>query len=185
MQLNLFNEPPKVECFLLLSPPEHIKTRIKQQKVYLAKKIGLSRENRYALAHISLFKLYTNENDRAIVNTLKSALSDQGSFDIKLHGIEYLMHGAVSFSVCVKIANSTPITALYKTLTEVFRTKKVYYYPHLTIARSITINKYRMVSEIYKYVAIKEDFVCNVVSVLKRYLDEKKPYRKIYQAQLN
>lgn len=138
------------------------------QKRRLHAKIPLSDVNLHAIPHISLYKMRMEDNDDMIKKKVSAAIKKHTSFHQPLSGIEYLLHGDVSFSVCVKVSKPERIIALYHSLREVFKFKKVSFYPHLTIARDIAYDTRPIVESIFQIVEYEDTFCCNDVLVLKR-----------------
>ncbi|HWV75301.1 MAG TPA: 2'-5' RNA ligase family protein [Pseudosphingobacterium sp.] len=182
-QLTLFEE---VTYFILISPAERIREWIIDQKRRLHAEIQLSDFNLYAIPHISLYKIKMEDNDEMIKRKVSTAIAAHTSFHQPLSGIEYLTHGNVSFSVCVKVVKPERIVALYQSLRETFKFKKTSFHPHLTIARDIDNNNKHAVQRLFPMMMSYEDsFFCDNVLILKKNLmlpDSK--YEVIFNGQL-
>lgn len=166
-QLVLFKE---AEYFILISPVRRVRDWVASQKRRLHAEIKLSDFNLYAIPHISLYKIKMEDDDEMIKRKVSAAIKKHTIFHQSLSGIEYLLHGHVSFSVCVKVSKPERIIALYHSLREVFKFKEVSFYPHLTIARDID-NKYKpTVQKLFQTTSYNESFFCNNVLVLKKNL---------------
>jgi 2'-5' RNA ligase len=166
-QLTLFEE---VAYFILISPAKRIRDWVIDQKRRLHAEIPLSDFNLYAIPHISLYKIKMEDNDEMIKRKVSTAIATHTSFHQPLSGIEYLTHGNVSFSVCVKVAKPERIVALYQSLRETFKFKKTNFHPHLTIARGIDNNNKSAVQRLFKMMNYEDSFFCDHVLILKKNL---------------
>lgn len=182
-QLTLFEE---VTYFILISPAKKIRDWIVDQKRKLHAEIQLSDINLYAVPHISLYKIKTADNDEMIKRKVSTAIAAHTSFHQPLNGIEYLTHGNVSFSVCVKVAKPEKIIALHQSLRATLKFKKANFYPHLTIARNIDNKSKPAVQKLFQLINYEDSFFCKNVLILKKNLmlqDSK--YEVIFNGELS
>ena len=181
-QLTLFEE---VAYFILISPAERIRDWVIDQKRRLHAEIPLSDFNLYAIPHISLYKIKMEDNDEMIKRKVSAAIATHTSFHQPLSGIEYLIHGNVSFSVCVKVAKPERIIALYQSLRETFKFKKTNFHPHLTIARDMDNNSKPVVQRLFQTMSYEDSFLCNNVLILKKNLKvQDSKYEVIFNGEL-
>lgn len=169
-QLSLFgsNAAPvarnRCDYFVLLSPPPAIIKKVATQKKTLSKIIRIGDKNLFSIAHISLFRMLTPENDELILGKLRRALQHLYTFTIRLNGAEFFIHGA-SRSLVLKIENPEPIRMIHALISREFRTSKGIT-PHLTIARNIPAKYAEKINpeDFHLY----DEFLCDRVTVLKK-----------------
>src|SRR6185437_14642146 len=91
MQLELYQDavkevkPTVFEYFFLISPSLRIKEIIAEKKRLLNREIGISKENLYSIAHVSLFKINSPINERFLSSLVKNVAEGSTPFmlDIK------------------------------------------------------------------------------------------------------
>lgn len=180
-QLSLFAEPKKehqepaldtvYQYFLIISPPDKIKSKVKSLKYKLHKAVGLSDYNLQSVPHISLMSFHAMRpvNER-FFNALQQLFSKNNSFDVDLNGFEYFEHGEEANTIYVKIENSTQIVKVYHELHSLLGLRVREYVPHLTIARTMSRARFNKSYEMIKQHSFSEKFTCNQVTILERKL---------------
>ncbi|AWH84227.1 hypothetical protein HYN59_03465 [Flavobacterium album] len=179
-QLSFFEETV-YEYLILLSPSDAIKEEVDRMKELLHGMIGLEAYNRNSVAHVSLFKKEAADN-APIIKLVKKAVAGMEPFTITLAGHEVLKHGSVSRTLCLKIENPEPVTALAAQLNPVPEPKRSYLqttildkpkrpkkpvYPHVTIARNIPVADFSRIEDLtaFDYTA---EWLCDRITILRR-----------------
>lgn len=180
-QLSLFSEPKKehagpvldtvYQYFLIISPPDEIKSKVKSLKYKLHKAVGLSDYNLHSVPHISLMSFHTMRpvNDR-FFGALQHLFSKNNSFEVDLNGFDYFEHGSESNTIYVKIENSFQIVRVYHELHSLLGLSVREFVPHLTIARTMSRPRFTRSYEMIKQHAFSEKFSCNQITILERKL---------------
>lgn len=180
-QLSLFSEPKKEQAqpvldtvyqyFLIISPPDEIKSKVKSLKYKLHKAVGLSDYNLHSVPHISLMSFHTMRpvNDR-FFGALQHLFSKNNSFEVDLNGFDYFEHGSESNTIYVKIENSFQIVRVYHELHSLLGLRVREFVPHLTVARTMSRPRFTRSYEMIKQHAFSEKFSCNQITILERKL---------------
>ena len=178
-QLSLFSEVKKEgpvldtvhQYFLIISPPNEIKSKVKSLKYKLHRAVGLSDYNLFSVPHISLMSFHTMRpvNER-FFQALQQLFSKNHSFEIDLNGFYYFEHGNESNTIYVKIENSFQIVKVYHELHTLLGLRVREYVPHLTVARTVSRNRFHKSYDLIKQHHFSEKFTCNQVTVLERKL---------------
>lgn len=174
---------PIYEYFFLISPGETIKANIKARKKELHKEIGLSAENLFSMAHISLFKMTHLQDEMMIKVSAMLALSGIREFTVSLADLSTFDHKTKK-SLVFLIRDPEPIITLTRLLLRRFKGRSFSFVPHLTIARSVPNSDFSRISAIDKY-RFTGSFTCNKITVLRRPLHKKSPYELFYEAELS
>jgi 2'-5' RNA ligase len=178
-QLSLFSEVKKEspvldtvhQYFLIIAPPQEIKSKVKSLKYKLHKAVGLSDYNLHSVPHISLMSFHTMRpvNERFFY-ALQQLFSKNNAFEVDLNGFEYFEHGSESNTIYVKIENSYQIIKVYHELHRLLGLSVREFVPHLTIARTMSRNRLDKSYEMIKQHSFSEKFTCNQVTILERKL---------------
>jgi 2'-5' RNA ligase len=178
-QLSLFSEVKKEspvldtvhQYFLIIAPPQEIKSKVKSLKYKLHKAVGLSDYNLHSVPHISLMSFHTMRpvNERFFY-ALQQLFSKNNAFEVDLNGFEYFEHGSESNTIYVKIENSYQIIKVYHELHRLLGLSVREFVPHLTIARTMSRNRFDKSYEMIKQHSFSEKFTCNQVTILERKL---------------
>lgn len=180
-QLSLFSEAKKehsqpvldtvYQYFLIISPPDEIKSKVKSLKYKLHKAVGLSDYNLHSVPHISLMSFHTMTpvNERCFV-ALQQLFSKNNSFEVYLNGFDYFEHGEEANTIYVKIENSCQIVRIYNELHSLLGLRIREFIPHLTLAKTISRTRFNKSYEMIKQHSFSEKFNCSHVTVLERKL---------------
>jgi 2'-5' RNA ligase len=180
-QLSLFSEAKKehsqpvldtvYQYFLIISPPDEIKSKVKSLKYKLHKAVGLSDYNLHSVPHISLMSFHTMTpvNERCFV-ALQQLFSKNNSFEVYLNGFDYFEHGEEANTIYVKIENSCQIVRIYNELHSLLGLRIREFIPHLTLAKTISRTRFNKSYEMIKQHFFSEKFNCSHVTVLERKL---------------
>ena len=188
-QLSLFEEATSskfFEYFFIIPPDDKTTNHVKFLKRKLNKTISLSSENLFSKAHISLFKIHAkNSNDNHIINTTNEALQNNEKFRIKIKGIDIFNH-STSKSLVLQIENIDSITEIYKTLLYSFNIPFHQINPHITIARSISVQEFIIINQSLNEFNYTGEFTCERVRVLKRTItgSERDKYKILFDVLL-
>lgn len=178
-QLSLFSEAKKEspvldtvhQYFLMIAPPQEIKSKVKSLKYKLHKTVGLSDYNLHSEPHISLMSFHTMRpvND-GFFKALQQLFSNNHAFDIDLNGFEYFEHGDEANTIYVKIDNSFQIIKVYHELHRLLGLSVREFVPHLKIAGTMSRSRFNKSYEMIKQHSFSEKFTCNQVTILERKL---------------
>lgn len=180
-QLSLFSEPKKEQTepvldtvyqyFLIISPPDEIKSKVKSLKYKLHKAVGLSDYNLQSVPHISLMSFHTMRpvNER-FFGSLQNLFSKNNSFEIDLNGFDFFEHGSESNTIYVRIENSFQIVRVYHELHNLLGLRVREFVPHLTVARTMSRVRFNKSYEMIKQHVFNEKFNCNHITILERKL---------------
>lgn len=180
-QLSLFSEAKKehqqpvldtvYQYFLIISPPDEIKSKVKSLKYKLHKAVGLSDYNLHSVPHISLMSFHTMRpvNER-FFGALQHMFSKNNAFEVDLNGFDFFEHGLESNTIYVKIENSFQIVRVYHELHSLLGLRVREFVPHLTVARTMSRNRFNKSYEMIKQHSFSEKFNCNQVTILERKL---------------
>jgi 2'-5' RNA ligase len=196
-QLSLFSETKKeqqqpildtvFQYFLIISPPNQVKSKVKSLKYKLHKAVGLSDYNLQSEPHISLMSFHTMRpvNER-FFNALQQLFSNN-AFEIDLNGFEYFEHGEEANTIYVKIENSYQIVKVYHELHRLLGLNVREFVPHLTVAKTMSRTRFNKSYEMIKQHSFSEKFNCNQVTILERKLQHGvvSNYRVIKEIEFN
>ena len=179
-QLTLFQETV-YEYFVLLSPGEEIIEAVDGLKQLLHEQIGLEPYNRNSIAHLSLFKT-EGVADAPVVKLVKKAAAGLQPFTVRLCGHEVLKHGNASRTLCLKLEDPEPVTALMAALDPRPEQKPAYrqtsildkpkrpkkaIHPHVTIARNIAVGDFDRITDFTPF-DLHAEWVCDKITILRR-----------------
>lgn len=176
-QLSLFPEEKKEQVIpevlhqylFLISPPERIKTKVKDVKHLLHQSFGLSKNNLHSIPHISLLSFHSarpvNEHFLSVVRQI---FSKTPAFPICMKGYSSFHHQSGADTLYVKIDNSGHLSAMYKELTNLLGFPAKLFVPHLTVARTISHADFEKACELVNEQLIQDEFLCSQVSILER-----------------
>ncbi len=198
-QLSLFSEVKKNEdqqpvldtvyqYFLIISPPNEVKSKVKSLKYKIHKAVGLSDYNLQSVPHISLMSFHTMKpvNERFFY-ALQQLFAKNNSFEIDLNGFDYFEHGEAANTIYVKIENSFQIVRVYHELHRLLGLSVREFVPHLTVARTMSRTRFSKSYEMIKQHSFSEKFTCNQVTILERKLQHGvvSNYRVIKEIEFN
>lgn len=178
-QLSLFAEAKQeqpvldtvYQYFLIISPPDEIKSKVKSLKYKLHKAVGLSEYNLHSVPHISLMSFHTMRPvNEQFFKALEQLFSKNNALEVDLNGFEYFEHGTESNTIYVKIENSYQIVKVYHELHSLLGLSVREYVPHLKIARTMSRSRFNKSYDMLKQHSFSEKFKCNQVTVLERKL---------------
>jgi 2'-5' RNA ligase len=170
-QLSLFKEtisPAFFEYFFIIPPDDETANHVKFLKRKLDKTINLSSENLFSKAHISLFNRQSkNSTDNYIINTTTKALHNKEKFGVKIKGINIFDH-STSKSLVLQIENIDSITEIHRTLLHSFNIPFHQINPHITIARSVSVQEFIKINQSLNEFNYTGEFACERIRILKR-----------------
>lgn len=178
-QLSLFAEAKQeqpvldtvYQYFLIISPPDEIKSKVKSLKYKLHKAVGLSEYNLHSVPHISLMSFHTMRPvNEQFFKALEQLFSKNNALEVDLNGFEYFEHGTESNTIYVKIENSFQIVKVYHELHSLLGLSVREYVPHLKIARTMSRSRFNKSYDMLKQHSFSEKFTCNQVTILERKL---------------
>lgn len=161
-QILLFPPPELNDYLIVVAPTLEIKKEIKKLNAKLNKMIG--GEGRHN-AHISLFT-QAWEKDSHLLERLKKALADVGSFPVAVNGVEVFSHGTKKKTVYLKVENPKPIQQVYEACRSELKLKKEFA-PHLTIEKNIAIADFEKIQNDLGIFNHPCEWTCDRITVLK------------------
>lgn len=172
-QLSLFNIEKETtntskEYFFIISFNESIKQDIKLLKKNLFDIINNETShniyNRNSIAHISIQKIFVKEDsDNRIVEWADKSIGKFSCFSVKINGIDIFTHGQSSKTIFYKIENHQPILDINGLFP--FQNK---FTPHLTLARSLTLDDFNKISDKLSSFDYRKEFLCDRITILVR-----------------
>src|ERR1700741_2397459 len=124
-QLSLFpeakNENVAAEALyqylLVISPPEHLKAKVRSLKHKLNDAIGLSNYNMHSVPHISIISFHTLRpvNER-FIEAVQNIFLKHDDLSVRLNGFSHFSHASGSNTIYVDIQNSEPIASIHSEL---------------------------------------------------------------------
>jgi 2'-5' RNA ligase len=188
MQLELYPEtvketgPAVFEYFFLISPSSRIKEQIAEKKRLLHKEIGISKENLYSIAHVSLFKIQSPINDRFLSSLIKSVAENSKPFMLDIKEIEKFPHGNKS-SIVLLFNEDLKVQRLREYLLFVLGSRVTSFTPHLTIAKALPNEEVQKIKELNDYF-FEGSFECDKITILKKPFGSTQHYEIAAQIEL-
>ena len=161
-QILLFPPPELNDYLIVVAPTLEIKKETKKLNAKLNKMIGGEGKHN---AHISLFT-QAWEKDSHLLERLKKALADVGSFTVALNGVETFSHGTKKKTVYLKVENPKPIQQVYEACRSELKLKKEFT-PHLTIEKNIAIADFEKIQNDLGIFNHPCEWTCDRITVLK------------------
>jgi 2'-5' RNA ligase len=172
-QLSLFNIEKETtnthkEYFFIISFNESIKQDIKLLKKNLFDIINNETThniyNRNSIAHISIQKIFIKEDsDDQIIEWADKSIGKFSCFRVKINGVDIFTHGKSSKTIYYKIEKHQPIIDINNLFP--FQNK---FTPHVTLARSITLDDFNKISGKLSLFDYRKEFLCNRITILVR-----------------
>ena len=157
------------QYFILISPPDTIKKRVKGMKITLNKTIGLSRENLHSIAHISIHSFHQSvPMSPNFLSVLQQVCSQNQSFPIKLCGFGVFDSNTDKRTIYSKIDNAGPIEKVREQICDLMNIPNKEFVPHLTIARALETQLSEKGLRIIHQDRLTEQFQCNKITILER-----------------
>ena len=157
------------QYFILISPPDTIKKRVKGMKITLNKTIGLSRENLHSIAHISIHSFHQSvPMSPNFLSVLQQVFSQNNSFPIKLNGFGVFDSYTDKRTIYSRIDNVEPIEKIRKQICDLMNIPNREFVPHLTIARGLETQLSEKGLRIIHQDRLTEQFQCNKITILER-----------------
>ena len=159
------------QYLLLISPPSTIKQKVKGMKITLNRTIGLSNENLHSIAHISLVSFHSSVpmSEHTLI-AMQQVFSQSASFNIRINDFDSFEHANSSKTIYAKVEGEEPIRKIQGQLCELFNLPLRSFVPHVSVARSIDPASADKGLRIVKNVGLKDQFLCNKITVLERKL---------------
>ena len=181
-QLLLFQTPVQYEYCFVFSPEDRIKSMVTSLKGLLNHRVKISKKDLNSIAHISLLKFrYRHKIDERIIRLMNSMDSSKKNVILSLDGVDSFRHGNVSKSLYLKIKDYSAVKETYYTLLKIFGFKYRDILPHVTLARSIQLNDFNIISEHLDEYDYKGEFTSELI-VLRKTIngDYSNRYTRIY-----
>lgn len=160
-QIKISNLPQ--ELFFIIAPPRHIKSDVSVLKDDVQYLIGREFEDRYSIAHISLFKFINQRHFPDIIEHVESIAAHFKPFNIFIKNLITFHHGSYR-TICLDIVNKYNICDIFeKTVKE-----DVHYKPHITIARKLAAEDFLKAWPYLKDFPYSQHFLCDRITVLAR-----------------
>jgi len=156
------------DYLLLLSPNEHVKTLIKEHKLYTATQIG-KYESMHSIAHISIKQMPRQKafmTEPALL-AFGKALRTLPPITLTIDGFDYFNHGEDYKTIYAKLRTNHITTLWFKTLKKQLGIKE-FMVPHITITRNIPVWAFNQLWPHFKAVNWVEHFTVNGLTVLQR-----------------
>jgi len=156
------NEEVK-ELLFIISPPPHIKSDVSVLKDDVQFLVGHELEDRYAKAHISIFKFDDNQHFADILQFVQSKANYFKPFNVFLKNLNVFHHGAVR-TIYMDIVNKYPIHDIFEKLVK----EDINYTPHIPIAKNMQPEDFLKTWLYLKDFHYSQHFLCDRITVLAR-----------------
>jgi len=150
------------EFSFLISPPTPIKKAIFLLKEDIQTAIGHELDDRYTLAHISLFKCGRKNIENIIQNALSKAAYFK-PFNIFLKDFNVFHHGS-NRTIYLEIINKYFIRDIFKNLTS----KDASFTPHITLIKNVDMEDFQKAWSYLNDFSYSQYFLCDRITVLER-----------------
>lgn len=171
-QIKISNLPQ--ELFFIIAPPRHIKSDVSVLKDDVQYLIGREFDDRYSIAHISLFKFINQRHFHDIIEHVEAIATDFKPFNIFIKNMVAFHHGSYR-TICLDIVNKSHIRDIFeKTVKE-----DAHYTPHITIARKLAAEDFLKAWPYLQDFSYSQHFLCDRITVLGRAENKWVHYRDI------
>lgn len=154
------------DYLLVITPSEEIITEVRKFKDFVKKLIGYY-QSFNSKAHITVNHYYDGKalffDER--VPVYRSMASHIDAFEIKICGFDFFEHHG-TYTIYAKVALSQNITSTFSRFKKVFGSD-VPQTPHITIARSLSYNQYKLLWYYFKKQKFECSFYADEIVVLK------------------
>jgi 2'-5' RNA ligase len=162
------------ELFFIISPPPHIKSDVSVLKDDVQYLIGHHFDDRYAKAHISLFKFDVEEHFDDITRHVEEVAGSFSPFNIFIKDLNVFFNGPHR-TIFLDIMNKYPVREIFEKLVK----KDVQYVPTITIARKLTAEDFLKAWPYLKDLPYNQHFLCDRITVLARIEEKWITYKEI------
>ncbi len=172
-KLNPFAKLVSQDYLLVITPSEEVVSEVRKLKDFAKKLIGYYHSFN-SKAHITVNHYYDGKalffDER--VPTYRSMAGRIDAFEIKICGFDFFEHQG-NYTIYAKVELSQNIKAAFSRFKKVFGAD-VPQTPHITIARSLSYNQYKLLWYYLKKQSFECSFYADEIVVLKT------PTRKLY-----
>jgi hypothetical protein len=156
------------EYLLLITLPSQVKEQVKELRTKLDHQIGITKENLISVPQISLIHLKEKSScDDYIVERTKAAISGIYDFDIQINGARTADH-TYTRDLLLNV-ESSELPVIYQALSKSFKLRSSgKFVPSISVARGITKNKFEKIENTFHEFDLREAFICNTITILKR-----------------
>ncbi|WP_299290296.1 2'-5' RNA ligase family protein [uncultured Mucilaginibacter sp.] len=173
-KLNPFAKLVSQDYLLVITPSEEVVSEVRKLKDFAKKLIGYYHSFN-SKAHITVNHYYDGKalffDER--VPTCKSMTGRIDVFEIKICGFDFFEHQG-NYTIYAKVELSQNIKAAFSRFKKVFGAD-VPQTPHITIARSLSYNQYKLLWYYFKKQSFECSFYADEIVVLKT------PTRRFYK----
>ena len=156
------------DFMILLSPPDKVKTLVRDHKLHAAQIIG-NYESMHSIAHISIKKMHRQKSflTTPLILGLNTKLTAIPPVTLAIDGFDYFNHGEDYKTIYAKIHSTPEITQWFKTLKKHLNIKE-FMVPHITIARNIPVSDFNKLWPYFKAIKWSDNFTVNELTVLQK-----------------
>lgn len=152
---------PVDELFFIIAPPRHIKSDVSVLKDDVQYLIGHQFDDRYSIAHISLFKFDNQKYFDDMIQHVELTASRFKPFNIFIKNMIAFHHGSFR-TICLDIVNKYHVRDIFeKTVKE-----DTHYTPHITIARKLAAEDFLKAWPYLQDFKYSQHFLCDRITVL-------------------
>lgn len=152
---------PVEELFFVIAPPRHIKSDVSVLKDDVQYLIGHEFDDRYSVAHISLFKFDKQDLFEDIIEHVESTAVHFKPFNIFVKNMVSFHHGS-SRTICLDIINKYHVRDIFEKTVK----KDAHYTPNITIARKLDDEDFLRAWPYLKDFKYSQHFLCDRITVL-------------------
>jgi 2'-5' RNA ligase len=152
---------PVEELFFVIAPPRHIKSDVSVLKDDVQYLIGHQFDDRYSVAHISLFKFDDQDRFADIVNHVEYAAKGFSPFNIFIKNMIAFHHGSFC-TICLDIVNKYHVREIFEKTVK----QDAQYVPTITIARKLDVEDFLRAWPYLKDFKYSQHFLCDRITVL-------------------
>lgn len=153
---------PVKEVFFILAPPPHIMSDVSVLKDDVHYLTGHKLDDRYAKAHISLFK-YSDQHVDDMIRFVQDKAAAFKPFNIFVKDLNYFYNGP-NRTIYLDIVNKYPIRDIFEKLIK----EDSSYTPHITIAKNLSPEDFLKTWPYLKDFSYSQHFLCDRITVLAR-----------------
>jgi 2'-5' RNA ligase len=164
MKTSLIHQDQSVkELFFLISPPRHIRSDVSVLKDDIHYLVGRKLEDRYSVAHISLFK-YSDQYVHDMIRFVEARAVRFKPFNVFLKDFGVFYNGPKR-TIYMDIVNKYPIQEMFEKLVK----EDAHFTPHITIAKNLAMDDFLRCWPYLKGLNYSnQHFLCDRITVLAR-----------------
>jgi hypothetical protein len=151
------------ELFFVISPPPHIKSDVSVLKDDVQYLTGNIFEDRYSVAHISLFRFVDEQHFDDIIREVELRATYFSPFNVFIKGLKAFQHGS-NRTIHLDIVNKYQVSEIFEKLVK----EDNQYSPYISIAKKLTDEEFSHAWPYLEDFCYNQHFLCDRITVLAR-----------------